>query len=165
MKKTVSTVLSVLVLIALASSTSADPPSAFEGRFFSVERFGRVAMPDGDVILITGSHRPSPKGGAISVKVFQSRGRNDVYGSGRTYLSTSQDQWEIEITEIEGVFRPGPVTIRVEWWQAADWQLGEGSMILTGRPIAPDAVITCPECGAEVPSDVTSCPSCGVQFN
>ncbi|MFC1529626.1 hypothetical protein ACFL6R_02810 [Gemmatimonadota bacterium] len=137
MKKYIPASIIALLVLAISSSTYADPPPAYDGGFFTINKLGHIATPTGEKVIITGSFQQSVKGGHVTVILMQERQGELASAFGEVFLSEKDDRWAVSLIKISGKFKPGPAGIKVMTCRRGEQfqEVFGVEVILTGRPI------------------------------
>ena len=139
MRKSLPFIVIVLAFALSTASSAQGPKPAYEGTDLTVDRLGKVQMPKGIHMVISGT---VPEGAGpfafVHVKLTQERHGKSVstFGVSRTGKLQQGDPWECHISSYGNKFFPGSVSADVYFWFEENWWTGvEGlDLILTGRP-------------------------------
>ncbi|MFC1529949.1 hypothetical protein ACFL41_02040 [Gemmatimonadota bacterium] len=130
-----------LLLVTIHSSTSADPPEAFVGIIFSIDKMAFITVPEGDVLLLTGKTILNGTTGNGRIWITQTRGENvtSFKIEGKTTVENGLWSWTVPLYTIGMRLNPGPATLTEMAFDVdGGWAIEivqNVDILLTGKPI------------------------------
>ncbi len=126
----------VLLLVTFSSSISADPPEAFVGEIFSINKIAYLSVPDGDVLCLTGQTNQIGILGRSRVRLTQTRGKHAVSFSivHNFPIEDGMWSWTIPLYEWGITLKPGIATITEMGFLVQDLEFAyDVDIVLTGK--------------------------------